>query len=129
MSEYAGLLIKCKERYLLCKRSEEAVMPGLWSVPAGEVNTNEEPDEAAVRETMEETHIPIQIEDTVYLSTLTGSAHDGGNFHLYTTEIEHEQRPMLDFEHVASGWFMLKNLPTPIDSRLKDAVLEIEKTS
>ena len=129
MSEYAGLLIKCKERYLLCKRSEEAVMPGLWSVPAGEVNINEEPDEAAVRETMEETHIPIQVEDTVYLSTLTGSAHDGGNFHLYTTEIEHEQRPILDFEHVASGWFMLKNLPTPIDSRLKDAVLEIEKTS
>ena len=129
MSEYAGLLIKCKERYLLCKRSEEAVMPGLWSVPAGEVNTNEEPDEAAVRETMEETHIPIQVEDTAYLSTLTGSAHDGGNFHLYTTEIEHEQRPILDFEHVASGWFMLKNLPTPIDSRLKDAVLEIEKTS
>ena len=25
MSEYAGLLIKCKDRYLLCKRAEGAV--------------------------------------------------------------------------------------------------------
>ena len=129
MSKYAGLLIRCKDRYLLCKRSEEAVMPGLWSVPAGEVNLNEEPDEAAVRETFEETQIPIQVEDTAYITTLTGSAHDGGDFHVYTSEITDELRPILDFEHVASGWFMSHSLPAPIDSGLKDAVLGIEKIS
>ena len=129
MSKYAGLLIKCKDRYLLCKRSEEAVMPGLWSVPAGEVNTNEEPDEAAVREAFEETQIPIHVEDTAHITTMTGSAHDGGNFHLYMTEIVDELRPILDFEHEASGWFTLKNLPSPMGPGLQDVVLKIEKTS
>ena len=129
MSKYAGLLIKCKDRYLLCKRSEDAVMPGLWSVPAGQVNTNEEPDEAAVRETYEETQIPVQVEDTAYVATLNGSAHDGGDFYVYMSEIVDEVRPILNFEHVASGWFMRHSLPTPIDSRLKDVVLGIEKIS
>ena len=126
MKEYAGLLIKCKDRYLLCKRAEGATFPGQWSVPGGGVKSTEDPEEAAVRETMEETNIPIQAEDTAYLATLTGSAHDGGNFHLYTAEIDHEQRPILDFEHVASGWFRLKNLPKPMEGALKDAVSKIE---
>jgi 8-oxo-dGTP pyrophosphatase MutT (NUDIX family) len=129
MNEYAGLLIKCSDRYLLCKRSEGSTFPGTWSVPGGGVKSAEDPNEAAVRETLEETQIPIQVEDTAYLTTMTGSAHDGGNFHLYMTEIEHEQRPILDFEHVASGWFLLKSLPSPMGPGLQDAVLEIEKTS
>ena len=129
MSKYAGLLIKCKDRYLLCKRSEDAVMPGLWSVPAGAVNINEEPDEAAVREAYEETQILIQVEDTAYVTTLNGTTHDGGDLHIYTSEIIDESRPILDSEHVASGWFTRHSLPTPIDSGLKDVVLEIEKTS
>ena len=129
MSSYAGLLINCKERYLLCKRSEEAIMPSLWSVPSGAVKLTEEPDEAAVRETLEETQIPIRVEDTVHVTTLTGSAHDGGDFHLYSSEIVDELRPVLDFEHVASGWFTSHSLPTPIDSKLKDIILQIEKTS
>ena len=129
MSEYAGLLIKCEERYLLCKRSEAATLPGLWSVPAGEVNLNEEADEAAVREAYEETQIKVDVKDTAYITTLNGTAHDGGNFHLYMSEIVNELRPVLDSEHVASGWFMLHNLPKPIDSKLKDAILKIEKIS
>ena len=129
MKEYAGLLLKCKDRYLLCKRSEDAVMPGLWSVPAGEVNSTEEPDEAAVREAYEETQISIQVEDTAYITTISGSAHDGGNFHLYMTEVMTEQSPVLDSEHVASGWFMLKSLPSPMGPGLEDAVLGINKTS
>ena len=129
MKEYAGLLLKCKDRYLLCKRSETAIMPGLWSVPAGEVNSTEEPDEAAVREAYEETQISIQVEDTAYITTISGSAHDGGNFHLYMTEVMTEQSPVLDSEHVASGWFMLKSLPSPMGPGLEDAVLGINKTS
>ena len=87
MKEYAGLLIKCKDKYLLCKRSMEAIYPETWSVPGGEVKSTEKPNEAAVRETLEETQIPIDVEDTIHVTTLTGSAHDGGDFHLYMTEI------------------------------------------
>ena len=129
MKEYAGLLIKCKDRYLLCKRSMEAIYPETWSVPGGEVKSTEKPNEAAVRETLEETQISIQVEDTAYITTISGSAHDGGNFHLYMTEIVDELRPILDFEHVTSGVFTLKNLPSPMGPGLQDAVLEIEKTS
>ena len=129
MKEYAGLLIKCKDKYLLCKRSMEAIYPETWSVPGGEVKLTEKPDEAAVRETLEETQIPVHVEDTAYITTMTGSAHDGGNFHLYMTEIADELKPILDFEHVASGWFTLKNLQSPMGPGLQDAVLKIEKTS
>jgi 8-oxo-dGTP pyrophosphatase MutT (NUDIX family) len=129
MKEYAGLLIKCKDRYLLCKRSIEAFYPETWSVPGGEVKLTEKPDEAAVRETLEETQILIHIEDTTHVTTLTGSAHDGGDFHLYMTEIIAEQSPVLDFEHVAFGWFMFKGLPRPMGPGLQDAILGIEKTS
>ena len=129
MSEYAGLLIKCKDRYLLCKRAEGAAYPGTWSVPGGGVKSTEKPEEAAVRETLEETQIPIHVEDTAHITTMTGSAHDGGNFHLYMTEIVDELRPILDFEHEASGWFALKNLPSPMGPGLQNAVLKIEKTS
>ena len=129
MSEYAGLLIRCKERYLLCKRAEGAAYPGTWSVPGGGVKSTEEPKDAAIRETLEETQIPVHVEDTTHITTMTGSAHDGGNFHLYMTEIVDELRPILDFEHVASGWFTSHSLPTPIDSKLKDIILRIEKTS
>ena len=129
MSEYAGLLIKCKERYLLCKRSEGAAYPGTWSVPGGGVKSTEEPEEAAVRETLEETQIPIHVEDTAYVTTLNGSTHDGGDFYLYMSEVIDELSPILDFEHVASGWFTRHSLPKPIDGGLKDAVLGIEKTS
>tara|TARA_Y100000758_G_scaffold285995_1_gene236470 strand:- start:302 stop:718 length:417 start_codon:yes stop_codon:yes gene_type:complete len=127
MKEYAGLLINCGDRYLLCKRAEEATFPGQWSVPGGGIKDIEKPEEAAVRETMEETQIPIYVEDTIYLTTLSGSAHDGGDFHLYTTEIQKEQRPILDFEHVASGWFTIKSLPQPMEKALKGAVLKIKK--
>ena len=129
MNNYAGLLIKCKDRYLLCKRSEEATLPGIWSVPAGEVNINEESDEAAVRETYEETQISVDVEDTAYITMLNSTTHDGGNFHLYMSEIVDELRPVLDFEHEASGWFTRQSLPAPMDSGLKDAILEIEKIS
>ena len=125
MKNYAGLLIKCENRYLLCKRSAGATYPGMWSVPGGQIESNEEAEEAAVRETLEETQIPIQVEDTAYIATLSGSAHDGGNFHLYMTEIEYEQRPILDSEHVASGWFMLNSMPKPMEEQLQNAMLNL----
>ena len=127
MKNYAGLLIKCENRYLLCKRSARATFPGMWSVPGGEIEANEEAEEAAVRETLEETQIPIQAKDTAYVATLSGSAHDGGNFHLYITEIEYEQRPILDFEHVASGWFMLDSMPKPMEEHLQGVMLNLNK--
>ena len=94
-------------------------------MPGGEVKSTEKPNEAAVRETLEETQIPIDVEDTIHVTTLTGSAHDGGDFHLYMTEIITEQSPVLDFEHVAFGWFTLKSLPSPMGPGLQDAVLGI----
>ncbi len=39
------------------------------------------------------------------------------------------EAPILDFEHEASGWFALKNLPSPMGPGLQNAVLKIEKTS
>ena len=41
------------------------------------------------------------------------------------TEIEYEQRPILDSEHVASGWFMLNSMPKPMEEQLQNAMLNL----
>ena len=67
MKNYAGLLIKCENRYLLCKRSAGATYPGMWSVPGGQIENNEEAEEAAVRETLEETKNAILSANPTYI--------------------------------------------------------------
>ena len=57
---FGGVLIKCKDKVLLCKRREDipdTALPDYWSVPAGYVEPHEEIKEAAIRETLEETKI------------------------------------------------------------------------
>jgi ADP-ribose pyrophosphatase YjhB (NUDIX family) len=129
MKEYAGLLLKCENRYMLCRRAKDIGMEyeGLWSVPCGEIKLKEKAEKAAIRETREETQIPIRVEDTKYVTTLKGAAHDGGDFHLYISEIVSELSPMLDYEHDAFGWFKSYSLPRPMDEDLKAAILDLQK--
>lgn len=56
-----GALIECDGRVALVKRGVE---PGryLWGLPAGYVEADESAEEAAVRETWEETHLRVEIE-------------------------------------------------------------------
>jgi ADP-ribose pyrophosphatase YjhB (NUDIX family) len=55
-----GILIRKGDEYLLIKRASEPDK-GLWSVPGGMVEVGEKAEEAAIRETKEETGLEIEI--------------------------------------------------------------------
>mgnify|MGYP001194889449 FL=1 len=110
--EFAGIALIRKSQVLLCKRSPDMEKyPNVWSVPAGHVEEGEKPEDCAVRELMEETHIPIGGE--IKLAGVIDKV--DGMFYLYYTEIPEFHIPMLDMEHVDYGYYKMDNLPHPMD--------------
>jgi 8-oxo-dGTP diphosphatase len=58
----AGVLVETDGRVVLVRRGV-GPMEGYWSLPAGYVEANERAEEAAVRETFEETGLEIEIDE------------------------------------------------------------------
>lgn len=56
---YAGVLVKNKNKVLLCKRSPKESMAGVWSIPSGHIEDGETPLDGAIREFKEETNIGL----------------------------------------------------------------------
>ncbi len=68
------IILKKKDKILLAKRSEEAmVAPGVWNVPAGKVKFHEIPQEAAFREVKEETNIEVEELLEIHVRTFEGN--------------------------------------------------------
>ena len=38
---YAGVLVKCDNKILLCKRNNLGSYPGMWSIPGGKMEEGE----------------------------------------------------------------------------------------
>ena len=123
---FGGVLIKCKNKVLLCKRREDipdTALPDYWSVPAGYVEPQEEIKEAAIRETLEETKIELDVASVKFLAAWP--AHGGGVFYDYLAEIEEEIEPVIDEEHSDWGYFSIDDLPSPITKELHSDVLSV----
>jgi len=121
---FSGVLIKCKNKVLLCKRREDipdTALPDYWSVPAGYVEPEEEIKEAAIRETLEETKIELDVASVKFLAAWP--AHGGGIFYDYLAEIEEEIEPVIDEEHSDWGYFSKEELPQPITTELQNDIL------
>jgi ADP-ribose pyrophosphatase YjhB (NUDIX family) len=71
----AGVLATRAGRVLLVRRAIEPAQ-GLWSFPAGFVDFDEDPAEAAVRECLEETSVRVEI--TRLLDVVSGREHERG---------------------------------------------------
>jgi len=55
-----GCLLKKDDKYLLVQENQPSAR-GLWNLPAGHVDKNEELEDAAIRETKEETGLEVQL--------------------------------------------------------------------
>ena len=115
MVKVAGILIHYKEEVLLFKRSNKVRYNGNWSVPGGHIEMNENAEQAAKRETFEETMIMI-----------SGPIDEIGiydeRFALFSKSLDSKVEPVIDEEHDHWGWFEINNLPSPLAPFVADGI-------
>lgn len=103
--KYVGVVVKCNNKVLLCKRNRDGSYPGMWSIPAGKLEKNETTKECAIREFKEETDKDISNMDLKFVGTIPRYTRDGkkikGVMYVYLIDVETEIEP--DFESAKDG--------------------------
>jgi len=122
MKKYAGIIVRCNNKVLLCKRNSDTSLPGHWSCPAGSVEKDEDPKDGAIREFMEETDLPV-VGDIEFAAIIKRTNRDGsevkGNMYCYLMNVDEEIYPDLENapdgdEHTECGYFGKDELPEPM---------------
>ncbi|MGE5249537.1 MAG: NUDIX domain-containing protein [Bacteroidota bacterium] len=116
----AAVLVQKDGRVLLVRRVNEPFR-GLWTLPAGFINAEEDPAEAAVRECLEETGLTVRI--TGIVDVVAGREHPrGADFVIvYAAEVvEGDLVPGDDADQ--AEWFANGELP-PLAFRATQLVL------
>ena len=134
--KYSGVLVKCQDKVLLCKRNNEGSLPGEWSIPGGKLEVDEAPIDGAAREFYEETNLEI-VSPLNLCGFLTRYTRDGetvkGTMFTFLMEVDREIVPNLEdahdgSEHTECGYFKYKDLPEPIGGELKKLIKTILKS-
>lgn len=105
----AAVLVEQMGRVLLVRRVNEPFR-GLWTLPAGFVDAEEDPAEAAARECLEECGLTVRV--TRVLDVVAGREHPrGADFVIvYAAQVESGTLAAGDDADQA-GWFERSNLP------------------
>ncbi len=85
---YGGIIVKHKDKVLLCKRRPKESLPNQWSVPSGHLEKGEDPKEGALREFREETNLK-----------LSGNLNLVGLLHIYQNDMKLKKGIMFVFLH------------------------------
>jgi len=120
-----GVVVVRAGRLLLVRRG---VPPGkgLWALPAGYVDADEDPREAAAREAYEETGLRVEVGAVVdvYPSTVTGG-HRGASFFLaFEAHVVGGQLAAAD-DALDAGFFGPDELPELAFESTRDAVARV----
>jgi len=105
----AAVLIEQDGRVLLVRRVNEPFR-GLWTLPAGFVDADEDPASAAARECLEETGLTVRV--TRVLEVVAGREHERGADFVIVYAAQVESVTLLaadDADQV--GWFPRSELP------------------
>lgn len=122
MKKYAGIIVRCNNKVLLCKRNSDSTLPGQWSCPAGSVEKNEDIINGALREFYEETNLNIEGE-IKHAAIIKRYNRDGtilkGSLHCFLYDCDEEIYPDLENasdgnEHTECGYFGIDELPEPM---------------
>lgn len=116
MELYSGVLVKCKDKVLLCKRGPKESRPNTWSIPCGHIEKNETPIEGGIREFKEETNIDLKKPDKLLDFIQIGNKK--GLMYVFYKELKEEKQPDLKkaksgHEHTECGYFSMDELPIP----------------
>lgn len=105
IKRYSGVLVKCGDKVLLCKRNSKGLYPGMWSLPGGHLEKGESTMDCAKREHFEETDIDIDDMDLTFVGVVPRTSRDGkkirGIMYVYLLETDTELHP--DFENAMDG--------------------------
>lgn len=106
----AAVLVEQDGRVLLVRRANQPFR-GLWTLPAGFVDADEDPARAAERECLEETGLTVRV--TRVLDVIAGREHPrGADFVIiYAAEVESGDLLAAD-DADAAGWFARSELPS-----------------
>jgi len=83
--ESVGIFVSHKEKLLLFERT---IYPYAYTIPAGHLDINETPDEAAVRELKEETSISLSKVNPYVANDKCRKGADYHKWHLYTAPLD-----------------------------------------
>ena len=116
---YVGVIVKYEDKFLICKRNDELLGQGEWSIPAGKVDGDETLETSAKREFLEETAVNIDNHNLIFAGIIPRYTRDGakmkGLMYTYQIEVQKSIRPDLDEaidgkEHTAWGYFTLDEM-------------------
>lgn len=114
---YSGVILKYRNKFLLCKRNENQSHANQWFIPTGKIERGETPREAAVRELYEETDFELTENDIDFIGTIPvledGVKSDKDFIYVFISELGDEILPDLDAasdgqEHSKCGYFTIK---------------------
>ena len=142
MKKYSGIIVKCGNEVLLCRRNHNNGS-GEWSIPSGKLDKKvlnngtektiifEDYIKGAKREFLEETNVNIENKDLTFVSITERRTRDGKQVKgfLYMYLLETEDRIFPDFEnakdgdeHDNFGYFGVDNLPLKISPQLESVI-------
>jgi ADP-ribose pyrophosphatase YjhB (NUDIX family) len=119
VKRYSGVIVKCGDEVLLCKRNAAGSLPGQWSIPGGNLEKDEHPMDGIEREFKEETNYTLD-NDLKLVGFVKRYNRDGsevkGLMYVFMMETDKKINPDLENakdgeEHTECGYFDLKNLP------------------
>ncbi len=119
VKRYSGVIVKCGDEVLLCKRNATDSLPGQWSIPCGHLEKGEHPMDGVKREFKEETNYSLE-NDLKLVGFVKRYNRDGsdikGLMYVFIMETDKKIHPDLENakdgeEHTECGYFDLETLP------------------
>ena len=128
---YAGVLVKNKNKVLLCKRAPKESMPGVWSIPSGHIEEGESPLDGALREFEEETNIklPNKLQLIGFINRYKKDKTKKGMVYVFYYESDKELTPDLNkakdgHEHTECMYFTKNDIPETRDNEQLGKIIE-----
>lgn len=123
LNRAAGILVKCGDEVLLCRRSQTETYPGMWSIPSGHLHQNEDARVGAIREFEEETNIKPSKNLKLIGFIPSGKV----LMYVYLMEVKEKIYPDLEnakdgHEHDMCGWFKYEDIPAEIGEKIKKVI-------
>ena len=126
--QVSGCYLEIDNKLLLLQRAFGNFEPGKWGVPAGKLERNETPEEAAKRELFEETGISVnkfQHINSLYIR----KPEIAYVFHLFKVQLDHMPEVILSHEHQSYKWATPKDLEElPLVAGAKEALQTYQTT-